>query len=98
MKCICIQYTIRPDVDLDQLKRTIAEFVAGIGANDPKHRYTSFQYTDDPRRFIHIGELVEDALPTFQDEPFFKRFTAYLLERCASGPEVSEIDRVATTQ
>src|SRR5258708_3307449 len=94
MKRVCIQYTIRPDVDLDELKHAIAAFVAGIGAHDPKHHYTSFQHTDDPRRFLHIGEFVEEALPSFQTEPFFIRFTTYLRERCAAGPEVSGLDQV----
>ncbi|MCW3100117.1 MAG: hypothetical protein JWL77_5735 [Chthonomonadaceae bacterium] len=97
MKSVCIQYTIRPDVDLDELKRAITEFVAGINAHDPRHRYTSFQHAEDPRRFVHIGEFVEEAPPTFQEEPFFQHFTAYLRERCASGPEVSSLERVAFT-
>jgi len=97
MKHICIQYTVHPDVDLDELKCEIAGFVAGIGAQDPNHRYISFQRTEDPRQFIHIGTFGGEALPSFQEEPFFKRFTTYLRERCAAGPEVSELDRVAST-
>ena len=97
MKRVCIQYTIQPDVDLDELKHAIAEFVAGISAHHSKHRYASFQHTEDSRRFLHIGEFVEEAQPAFQTEPFFIRFTTYLRERCATGPEVSGLDRVAST-
>jgi hypothetical protein len=98
MKSIRIEYTIRPDVDLDELKHAIAEFVAGIGALHPENRYTSFQYAKAPRRFIHFAEIVEDVLPALQAEPFFIRFTTYLREQCIAGPEASWLDQVASTR
>jgi len=97
VKSIRIEYRIRPDVDLDEVKRGITEFVAGIRAQHPGHRYTSFQHASDPRRFVHVGELVEDAIPALQAEPFFRTFVAFLRERCASGPDSTSLVRVATT-
>src|SRR6516164_6032955 len=94
---IRIDYTVKPDVDLDQLRAAIAEFVAGMEGHHPEHRYTSFQHATDPRRFIHIGEVVEDVLPDLQQQPFFLHFTGYLREHCSSGPDVTRLNKVAMT-
>ena len=96
-KYIRVDYTVKSDVDLDYLKGEIQEFVAGIHSHHPEHRYTSFQHPADPSRFIHIGELVEEALPDLQKQPFFRHFTEYLPGRCCIGPEVTGLDRVAST-
>jgi hypothetical protein len=96
-KYIRIDYVAKPDVALDELKGAIAEFVAGIRAHHPEHRYTSFQHPSDPFRFIHIGEFVEEVVPDLQRQPFFLHFTGYLRERCSTGPDVTRLDRVAST-
>jgi len=96
-KYIRVDYSVKPDVDLDELKAAIAEFVAGIRSHHPEHRYTSFQHPADPFRFIHIGEVVEEVLPDLQKQSFFQHFTGYLRERCFAGPEVTRLDRVAST-
>jgi len=92
-----IEYTVRPDVDLEELAGAIGEFVAGIAAHHPEHRYTSYRHADDPRRYVHVGELVADVVPALQREPFFQRFTAYLRERCVTGPDVTPLQPVAST-
>ncbi len=74
-KYIRVDYSVKPDVDLDELKAAIAEFVAGIRSHHPEHRYTSFQHPADPFRFIHIGEVVEEVLPDLQKQSFFQHFT-----------------------
>ncbi len=94
---IRIDYSVKPDVDLGELKTAIGEFVAGIRSHHPEHRYTSFQHPADPLRFIHIGEVVEEVLPDLQRQSFFQHFTVYLRERCSAGPEVTRLDRVAST-
>jgi len=96
-KYIRIDYVVKSGVDLDELKGAIAEFVAGIRAHHPEHRYTSFQHPSDPFRFIHIGEFVEEVLPDLQKQPFFLRFTGHLREQCSIGPDVTRLDRVAST-
>jgi len=96
-KYIRVDYTVKPDVDLDNLKAAITEFVAGIRSHHPEHRYTSFQHPADPNRFIHIGEVVEEVLPDLQKQPFFRHFTEYLPGQCSVGPEVTRLDRVAST-
>ena len=96
-KYIRIDYIVKSGVDLDELKGAIAEFVAGIRAHHPEHRYTSFQHPSDPFRFIHIGEFVEEVLPDLQKQPFFLRFTGHLRELCSIGPDVTRLDRVAST-
>jgi len=96
-KYIRIDYVVKPDVALDELKGAIAEFVAGIRAHHPEHRYTSFQHRSDPLRFIHIAEVVEEVLPDLQKQPFFLRFTAHLKEQCSIGPDVTRLDPVAST-
>jgi hypothetical protein len=42
MKFIRVDYTVKPEVDLDTLKAGIYEFVAGIRSHHSEHRYTSF--------------------------------------------------------
>ena len=96
-KYIRIDYTVKADVDLDRLKDAITGFVAGIRNHHPGHRYTSFQHPADPNRFIHIGEVVEEVLPDLQRQPFFRHFTEYLSGQCSAGPEVTRLDRVAST-
>src|SRR5260370_41580989 len=96
-KYIRVDYTVKPDVDLDNLKAAIGEFVAGIRSHHPEHRYTSFQHPADPFRFIHIVEVVEEVLPDLQKQSFFQHFTGYLRERVSAGPEVTRLDRVAST-
>jgi hypothetical protein len=96
-KYIRIDYVVKSDVDLDELKGAIAEFVAGIRAHHPEHRYTSFQHPSDPFRFIHIGEFVEEVLPDLQKQPFFLHFTGHLRKQCSIGPDVTRLDRVAST-
>lgn len=96
-KYIRIDYIVKPEVNLDEVKAEIAEFVAGIHSHHPQHRYTSFQHPADRFRFIHIGEIVEEVLPDLQKQSFFQHFTGYLRERCSVGPEVTRLDRVAST-
>lgn len=96
-KHIRVDYTVKPDVDLDNLKVEIWGFVAGIRTHHPEHRYTSFQHPADPTRFIHIGELVEEALPDLQKQPFFRHFTEYLPAQCSIGPKVTRLVRIAST-
>jgi hypothetical protein len=96
-KFIRVDYTVKPDIDLDQVKAAITEFVAGIHSHHPEHRYTSFQHPADRTRFIHIGEIVAEVLPDLQRQPFFQRFTEYLPGQCSAGPEVTGLDRVAST-
>lgn len=96
-KYIRVDYTVKPEGDLDNLKAEICDFVAGIRSHHPEHRYTSFQHPADPARFIHIGEFAEEALPDLQKQPFFRHFTEYLPGQCSIGPEVTRLDRVAST-
>ena len=90
-KHIRVDYSVRTEVNLGELKTAIGEFVAGIRRHHPEHRYTSFQHPADPFRFIHIGEVVEEVLPDLQKQSFFQHFT------CSAGPEVTRLDRVAST-
>ena len=76
-KYIRVDYTVKPDVDLDEPKAAIAEFVADIRSHHPEHRYTSFQHPANPFRFIHIGEVVKEVLLDLQKQSFFQHFTAY---------------------
>jgi hypothetical protein len=98
IRSVRIEYTVRPDVDLDELTGAIAEFVAGIRAHNSEHRYTSYQQSEDHRSFVHIAELVEEVVPALQAEPFFSRFTSFLRQRCAKGPDVTELARVASAR
>lgn len=62
-KYIRVDYTVKPGVDLDELKAAIGKLVARHPQHHPEHRYTPFQHPADPFRFIHIGEGVEEVIP-----------------------------------
>lgn len=98
MKSVRIDYTIRPDVDPEEVTRAIAVFVAEIRAHHPEHRYTSYRHVKEPRRFTHVGELVERVLPDLQARAFFGEFSAFLRERCEAGPEVTWLSSVASAR
>ena len=97
-KIVRIEYTVRPDVDLDEFVTGVNDFVAGLRGHDPGHRYTSYQHAEEPRRFVHIGDFSADAVPGLQAEEFFRRFAGFLRERCASGPQVTDLAQVASTR
>ena len=94
---IRIDYTVKPDVNIEELKGEIGEFVTGFRTHHHQHRYTSLQYASDPLRFTHFGEVVEEVAHDLQQQPFFLHFTQYLREKCSSGPEVTRLNRVAST-
>jgi hypothetical protein len=55
-KYIRVHYTVKPEVDLDELKAAIGKFVAGIRSHHPEHRYTSAGQTrHDPSRISAPG-------------------------------------------
>lgn len=92
-----IDYTVKPNVDLEELRGEIAKFVAGFRAHHQEHRYTSLQYANDPRRFTHFAELNDEVNDAIPKQPFFQRFTGYLGEKCSSGPEVIRLNCLAST-
>ena len=94
---VLIDYRVKPEVNMEELKREIGDFVAGFRAHHPQHRYTSLQHAADPLRFTHFGEVVEEATKDLQKQPFFLRFSQYLRENCSNGPEVTGLNRIAST-
>ena len=98
MKIVRIDYTLRDDASIDALKAAIATFVAGIRAHHPSHEYTSFQSTASPRRFTHLGKFEPSRLPDLQAQPFFGQFSAFLKAQCASGPDATWLEEIATTR
>lgn len=97
MRCVRISYTASSEVNLDEVKAAITDFVAAIAAHNPAHRYSSFQMRDNPREFIHIGELVEEAVSDLQSQPFFHTFSQFLHAHCEHPPIASALTRVAST-
>jgi hypothetical protein len=97
MKYIRISYGVRPEVNLYEVKAAITEFVAAIAAHHPGHRYSSFQFIDNPREFIHVGELIEEAVADFQSQPFFRTFSEYLHKQCKEPPKATSLTQVAST-
>jgi len=92
-----IEYRVRPEVDLDEVKRDIAVFVAGIHAHRATSRYTSFQDLKDPRHFVHVGMFDVDAVPSLTQQEFFVTFSKSLRERTVTPPEATQLSVVATT-
>jgi hypothetical protein len=93
-----VEYHVRKDVDLDELKREIARFVSGIHEHGIDHVYASYQDVKDERHFVHVGDFAAETVPGLQTEAFFGRFTGFLRERCRVGPEVTLLTKVASTR
>ena len=91
-----IDYTLKPDINHGEVKEAIGEFVASIASHHPDHRYTSFQYASDDR-FVHVGEIVEDVVADFQARPS-SGSPQFLRERCATGPEVTLLNHIASAR
>jgi hypothetical protein len=97
MKCVRIAYTVSAEANLEEVKAAIADFVAAIGVHHPAHRYSSFQASENPLEFIHIGELAEEAVSDFQSQPFFRSFSSFLQTKCVNPPKATLLTRVAST-
>jgi quinol monooxygenase YgiN len=96
--CIRIEYTIKPDVDLNEVRMAITSFVEAIATHHPDHRYTSFQSIKEPRDFTHVGELRDEAVDDLLTRPFFKEFSEFIRPKCSFGPEAVRLTQVASTQ
>lgn len=97
MRYVRVSYTVSPEANLVEVKDAINDFVAAIAAHNPAHRYSSFQVTENPREFIHVGELVAEAVSDLQSRPFFHSFSQFLHAHCEHSPKASALTRVAST-
>lgn len=97
-KNVRVDYTVRDDIALDEVTAAIREFVAGIAAHDPDHRYVSYQHATNPRSFTHVGSIAASRLADLQAQPFFGAFGAFLRARTERGPEVIWLEEVATAR
>lgn len=97
MRCVRISYTVSPEANIDEVKTAITGFVAAVAAHHPAHRYSSFHVSENPRQFIHIGELVAEVVPDLQSQPFFRNFSQFLHAHCDHPPTASALTRVAST-
>ena len=64
-----VEYHVRKDVDLDELKREIARFVSGIHEHGIDHVYSSYQDVKDERHFVHVGDFGAETVPGLQTGP-----------------------------
>lgn len=98
MKNVTIRYTLKDDVDLDQTRARIREFVGHLDAMGAGIEYTSFQLNGTDRSFVHIGRFPsQEVVTAMQDNAWFGEFSAYLKTRCAEGPTAAFMDEVAST-
>ncbi|MGA7241896.1 MAG: hypothetical protein WBX19_01885 [Terracidiphilus sp.] len=97
MRSVRIAYTVNPEANLEEVKAAIAEFVTAIAAHHPAHRYSSFQVCENPREFVHVGELVEEVVSDLQSQPFFRSFSHFLHGQCEYPPVATQLTRVAST-
>ena len=99
MKIAMIRYSLKADVDVDEVIAAVREFVGHIAAHDPSIEYTSFCQDSPERSFTHIGRFPsEEVTKSLQSQEFFGKFAPFLKERCAEGPSVTWLDEVATTR
>ena len=93
-----VDYRVREDVDLGEVKREIARFVDAIRADSADYEYTSYQDVKDDRHFVHFGDFASDAVAGLQARPFFGHFTTFLGGCCRVGPEATLLTMVATAR
>ena len=92
-----IEYTLKPEIEIDAYKAEVGQFVAGIRADHAGHVYTVYQHEENARRFTHLGSFDADLVPAMQKQPFFQKFTAYLREAAIGGPDVQRVGPVVST-
>lgn len=94
---IAVEYTVKDDVDLDEVKALIRGFVADVRSIDIGVHYRSM-HRPDSRSFIHVISVDDpDTLKQLQSQEFFKAFGPQLSSRCAEGPTVTRLQLVAQT-
>lgn len=98
METILLEYTLKPDVSIDEVEARIARFVNGMRELGMGVRYTSHRKRGSERSYAHVGVFPNaEAEKAVTTAPFFKEFTAYLPERCSEKPRVTRLDVVAST-
>jgi hypothetical protein len=93
---VVLQYTVKPEVDVEEVKAGVRRFVGEIRASELRIGYRSMQL--DERRFVHVI-TVDDAetQAALEAKPWFKDFGPWLRARCAEGPTASRPKLVVQT-
>ncbi len=86
-----IEYTLKPEVDLETYKTEAAAFASAIRAHHSTSAYTVYQHEKDPRRFTHVGSFEPDVSSTMQKEAWFGTYTARLRTLAQDGPDVQMV-------
>jgi hypothetical protein len=86
-----IEYTLKPEVDVETYKTEAAAFASAIRAHHDGNAYTVYQHEKDPRRFTHLGSFEPQVVPAMQKEPWFESFTAHLRDSATNGPDVQMV-------
>jgi len=92
-----IEYTLRPEVDVDAYKTAVAQFVRDIHTHAASSAYAVYQHEKDARRFTHLGAFDPEIVPTMQKQAWFETFTAQLRQSAVNGPDVQSVAPVAST-
>ena len=92
-----IEYTLRPEVDIDAYKSAVGQFVRDIHSHHASHAYAVYQHETDARRFTHVGAFDAEIVPAMQKEAWFETFTARLRQSAVNGPDVQMVAPVAST-
>lgn len=98
MKNVMIRYTLKDDTAIDDVKTAVTGFVDAMQQHSGAILYTSYQQSEAPRCFVHVGMFPDpETVKSMQAKPFFGEFSAFLGERCAEGPAVTWLTPVAST-
>ena len=98
MKNVLIEYTLKPGMDVEDIKPAIEKLVAGLREHGGGALYTSYRKQGDAPSFAHVGAFPDEAqLAKAQQMPFFGEFAGFLKARCAEGPSVTNLSVVAST-
>ena len=98
MKHVMIQYRLKPDAGLEELRQAVREFVRGLRETSDQIHYLSYQQQDSERSFVHVGAFPDESLlKHVQAQPFFAEFSDFLRPRCEKEPSVTWLGMVAST-
>ena len=98
MKHMMIQYKLKEDAAVDDVKKAIRGFIGHLRETSDGIKYSSYEKPDHARSFVHVGFFPDaDVLKTVQGQPWFGEFAGFLKERCEEGPSVTWLSPVAST-
>lgn len=91
-----INFTIKSNVDLEEVKTLIREFIEQIQDHETGTLiYKSFYCQENPRKFFHLMTFVDAKAQQFhRNSTYCHQFVAKLYPLCAEPPSPQDITEI----